>query len=230
MSEAIISRRGLKQKNWDQLTYITASGTFTAPYTGKYRVACVASGGNGFSTSNGTNQVTARGSGGGGIAEAIVSLTAGQQIAVTIDFSVTSFGNFITAEAGQTATSSGAGLGGSGVATGTGTKIYKGTDGSSFSYPSNCVDLPNGLKGGYINGNASASHRLGGTLSNYVYETSFNGTYANTTAGSSRTNPPSDFSPRKYYPSGYVVCAQQYGNPSGKEYASGVVYIDTQEQ
>ena len=225
MSECLITRRGGKQIIWKPLTFITASGTYIVPHNGKYRVACVASGGNGYNAGYGLNRTSSHGSGGGGIAESILSLTKDESITITIDFSVTSFGNYMTATAGQSGTNTGNGIGGSGSAVGLKPLILNGTDGKAWVWESG--DTPNY---NYINGNANSEHRLGGTLSGIVYISDFGGVSSNVCVNNSKINPPSTYSPYGYYPSGYVVCAEQNGNSSSENYASGVVFIEEQEE
>ena len=84
--------------------YFTSSGTFTAPYTGKYFVELCGGGGGGASVSNGSSS----GSGGAGYAAKTVQLTKGQQVYVTVGSGgghsgtggTSSFGSFLSATGG----------------------------------------------------------------------------------------------------------------------------------
>ena len=103
----------------------TASGTFTAPIAGVYKIYLISGGGNGGSSSLNTNRY-----GGGGGASGSVSiisefLNAGQQVAVTRNAATTGvagaggsvgFGSFITVAGGQGGTSSSGNAYGMGLA------------------------------------------------------------------------------------------------------------------
>ncbi|WP_413778143.1 hypothetical protein [Caproicibacterium sp. XB1] len=168
MSEAIISRRGdagiPQSVAYPIVAILTTSGTWTAPRSGTYRVTCIGSGGCGafvigyYASIPSMSTANASGGGAGGIAESIIKLQKGNQITVTIDGAISSFGNSVSASAGsnagQTFTTGtsvydggayvpSVGLGGGGF----GDNVYAGGDGISLI-------RANGVIGGSTNTNS----------------------------------------------------------------------------
>lgn len=88
--------------------YFEASTTYTAPQAGVYIVTCVGRGGNASPDDaygkdycgESSNYYVASG-GGGAVCKGYVILQAGQTVPITIDASKSSFGNLISAGAGQ---------------------------------------------------------------------------------------------------------------------------------
>ena len=81
----------------------TQNGTFVAPMTGKYRVTCIAKGGDGDNSHYvpGSYALNGAGGGAGGAVSTVIDINKGNSYSVTVDNGVSSFGIVMTASAGQ---------------------------------------------------------------------------------------------------------------------------------
>lgn len=101
-------KRGGKPKQIDGFTgsmqIITETTTWTCPATGEYYISCIGQGGINFAGDEQSN--TTRTTlffvygGGGGIAESKLKLQKGNEITITIDAGVSSFGSYLSATGG----------------------------------------------------------------------------------------------------------------------------------
>ena len=128
----------------DGVSFFAASGTFTAPRDGRYRITCIGGGGTGGSGnySSSSSQYKEYGGGGGGsggVAVGIIKLSASQTLNISISAGVAAVSPYLTAGKGGnggngTSRSSGAGgAGGSAEAQLSGAKLYPGNSGHNGS-------------------------------------------------------------------------------------------------
>ena len=107
MSECLMTRRGgaglPPSIAYPIVAILTESTTWTVPESGTYQISCIGSGGAAVawveSESSRINILV--GGGAGGIAESQLKISKGTAIPVTISDAVTSFGNYLSASAGQ---------------------------------------------------------------------------------------------------------------------------------
>ena len=92
----------LSAESYVMVQCYTQNGTFVAPMTGKYRVTCIAKGGDGDNAHYSSGYaLNGAGGGAGGAASGIFSISKGHSYTVTVDNGVSSFGIVMTASAGQ---------------------------------------------------------------------------------------------------------------------------------
>ena len=93
----------LSAESYVMVKCITANELFAVPMTGKYRVTCIGKGGDGDDAHYRPGSYALNGSGGGagGAVSAIFELEKRSSYVVTVNDAVSSFGNFLTATAGQ---------------------------------------------------------------------------------------------------------------------------------
>ena len=101
-------KRGGKPKQIDGFTgsmqIITETTTWTCPATGEYYISCIGQGGTHiFQSNSGTESdgITMGTGAGGGISESKIKLKKGNEIIITIDAGVSSFGSYLSATGGE---------------------------------------------------------------------------------------------------------------------------------
>ncbi|WP_206460482.1 hypothetical protein [Anaerovorax sp. IOR16] len=151
----------------------TKNETFIVPISGNYRITCIGRGGNGASGKKATalsgkrttDQHTAsggEGGGGGGAAQSVIHLEAGQNIVITVNDAVSSFGNLLTATAGANATETSIGVGG----TASGGNVFNSNGANGGEHASTLGG--NGGTAGFIDGiNSGGVGGIGGKSRNY---------------------------------------------------------------
>ena len=151
-----------KEQEFEYLTAYNASGTFTPPRNGLYKIYCVGKSGDGYTP---TNYNGGGGGGSGGIAVSKLILSAKQSYPFTITDSKSEFGTdgfYATAGKSSTGTSGGDGglaFGGN-IANDGG---YKGGhSGSNTQYAVGEDGLNGGMKGGYYVGLSTSGCIFGG--------------------------------------------------------------------
>ena len=93
----------LSAESYVMVQCYTQNGTFVAPMTGKYRVTCIAKGGDGDNSHYvpGSYALNGAGGGAGGAVSTVIDINKGNSYSVTVDNGVSSFGIVMTASAGQ---------------------------------------------------------------------------------------------------------------------------------
>ena len=171
MGEVLITRKsqrgGVPPDGFTQPTQIlTKSGTWTCPRSGTYYISCIGSGGESISHAgadySGTFYQAVAAGGGGGIAESKLSLTKGINIIITVDTGVSSFGDYLSANSGETLSSIERSEGGrGGNASGGNIGNYTGKDGAGyFSYNYAASDTEQEC----YSGGTSDSAKFGGSI------------------------------------------------------------------
>lgn len=131
----------LSAESYVMVQCFTANGTFVAPMTGKYRVTCIAKGGDGDDAHYDPAGYALNGAGGGagGAASGTFSIKKGYSYTVTVNNAVSSFGLVESAAAGQkgvfnanqggTSAAIAGGTAGTASTMGTDPKVYAGQGG-----------------------------------------------------------------------------------------------------
>ena len=95
----------LSAESYVMVQCYTQNGTFTAPMTGKYRVTCIAKGGNGGDSNirDNTYQLNGAGGGAGGAGQIILNLKKGELTIPVTANGTASFGSYLSAGPGENA-------------------------------------------------------------------------------------------------------------------------------
>ena len=95
----------LSAESYIMVACYTEDGTFTAPMTGKYRVTCIAKGGNGGDSNirDNTYQLNGAGGGAGGAGQIILNLKKGELTIPVTANGTASFGSYLSAGPGENA-------------------------------------------------------------------------------------------------------------------------------
>lgn len=178
----------LSAESYVMVKCYTQNGTFTAPMTGKYRVTCIAKGGDGDDAHYDAAGYALNGAGGGagGAISAEISINKGYSYTVTVDNAVSSFGLVMTASAGQkgvfsknqggTSATIAGGAAGTASATGYGSVPYVGQAGSkgeatNLGVPVGGWSNSDGGDGGaYLSGQDPFLPTSGGEGGRYEYQ------------------------------------------------------------
>ena len=180
----------LSAESYVMVQCYTQNGTFVAPMTGKYRVTCIAKGGDGDNAHYSSGYaLNGAGGGAGGAASGIFSISKGHSYTVTVDNGVSSFGIVMTASAGQkgqfnanqggTSSTIAGGAAGTASTVGLTQTVYQGQPGSLGEAANMGVASGNwnnsygGDGGAYTSGQSNFLPTLGGKGGDYQVDGSY---------------------------------------------------------
>ena len=182
----------LSAESYVMVQCYTQNGTFVAPMTGKYRVTCIAKGGDGDNSHYvpGSYALNGAGGGAGGAVSTVIDINKGNSYSVTVDNGVSSFGIVMTASAGQkgqfnanqggTSSTIAGGAAGTASTVGLTQTVYQGQPGSlgeaaNMGVPSSAGNWSNsygGDGGAYTLGQSKFLPTVGGKGGDYQYNSS----------------------------------------------------------